>query len=332
MAIMKKHRQQVRGSIVFLPIEEIQPNPAQPRKHFHRDGLEELAASINEHGVLQPLTVRMRNGTYELIAGERRLRASKMAGLQDVPCILLNVNTEESSLIALVENLQRKDLDVIEEAEGIAQLIRMFGMSQEDAAKRLGKSQSSIANKLRLLRLPSDVLQKMREEQLSERHGRALLRLRTAEAQRAALDYIIDQNLNVAATESFVEYLMHAPVTETPIHASQTPASEPPFIHSSQSPVTAENTPVPPSIYTPSETPAYTPTTEDTFLVDAAKERSGKMLFVLKDVKIFLNSLARGLAVMKQGGIDVAVDQRETKTDLVLTINIPKTNHSSDSE
>ena len=127
--------------------------------------------------MLNPLTVRLRDGRYELVAGERRLRAARLAGLCDVPCILLDVSLEDASLIALVENLQRRDLDFIEEANGLSQLIKLFGMSQEEAARRIGKSQSAVANKLRLLKLPDDVLRSLRDNGLTERHGRALLRL-----------------------------------------------------------------------------------------------------------------------------------------------------------
>ena len=120
-----------RGGIVYLSTEDIVPNPVQPRKRFDGDGLEELSQSIRDYGILNPLSVRLRGSRYELVAGERRLRAARLAGLKEVPCILLDVNMEDASLIALVENLQRRDLDFIEEANGINQLIRMFGMSQE---------------------------------------------------------------------------------------------------------------------------------------------------------------------------------------------------------
>ena len=140
--------------------------------------------------MLSPLTVRPRQGGYELVAGERRLRAARMAGLHEVPCIIMELDLEEASFIALVENLQRNDLDFLEEARGIAQLIRLFGLSQEECARRLGKSQSAVANKLRLLRLPEDVLNAMRNAGLTERHGRALLRLETPAEQREALAYI----------------------------------------------------------------------------------------------------------------------------------------------
>ena len=177
MQALKARPQLRRGGIIYLGIHEIHPNPVQPRKSFDDQSLEELCRSIESFGILNPLTVRLRNGKYELVAGERRLRAAKLAGLKELPCILLDVNLEDSGLIALVENLQRKDLDFLEEAEGLSRLISMFGLSQEEAARRIGKSQSAVANKLRLLKLPPDVLESLRENGLTERHGRALLRL-----------------------------------------------------------------------------------------------------------------------------------------------------------
>lgn len=140
--------------VLFLPADAIAPNPNQPRKAFAQDGLEELAASIRLYGILQPLSVRKVESGYELVSGERRLRASQMAGLTQVPCILVNVDDEASSLLALIENLQRRDLDFVEEAAALAKLIRTFHLSQEEAAQKIGKSQSAVANKLRLLRLP----------------------------------------------------------------------------------------------------------------------------------------------------------------------------------
>ena len=145
--------------VLFLPIAAISPNPDQPRTCFSREGLEELAASIQELGVLQPLSVRRsKNGGYELISGERRLRASRMAGLTEVPCILVSVDSQGSSLLALVENLQRRDLDFLEEAMALDRLIHTYDLSQEEAARRIGKSQSAVANKLRLLKLSPRLL------------------------------------------------------------------------------------------------------------------------------------------------------------------------------
>ena len=265
-----------RGGILYLRADELSPNPVQPRRRFDDEALAELSESIKTYGILNPLTVRLRGGKYELVAGERRLRAAKLAGLQEVPCILLDVNMEDASLIALVENLQRRDLDFIEEAAGINQLIRMFGMSQEEAARRIGKSQSAVANKLRLLKLPPDVLEALRENGLTERHGRALLRLQRPEAQREALAYIIDNGLTVAATDAYVDALLSRPE----------PEPEPP----------AE-----------------------------AEKPEHKRTFVLKDVRVFLNTLSRSIDLMKQGGIDAGVQRQETEDSLILTISIPKT-------
>ncbi len=197
-----------RDGIIYLRTEEIEPCPVQARKIFDDESLRELGESIRSYGILNPLTVRRRGGRYELIAGERRLRAAKLAGLCEVPCMVMEVDMENAGLISLIENLQRRDLDFIEEANGISQLIHMFGMSQEEAARRIGKSQSAVANKLRLLRLPEDILAKLREENLTERHGRALLRLDSAEKQRAALAHIEENALNVAATEEYIDSLL----------------------------------------------------------------------------------------------------------------------------
>jgi len=258
-----------RGSILYLRIEDIAPNPAQPRRHFDEEGLRELAASIRSYGILNPLTVRLRGGRYELVAGERRLRAAKLAGLRELPCIALDVNMEDAGLIALVENLQRRDLDFVEEAMGLRQLIDRFGMSQEDAARRIGKSQSAVANKLRLLKLPGDVLDALRENGLSERHGRALLRLPDADSQRAALAVMVERGMTVAAADAYIEALLSAPE-------------------------------------------------------EAEESVRPRRSFVLKDVRVFLNTLSRSIDLMKQGGIDAGLRREETDEALILTISIPK--------
>lgn len=202
------------GRIVFLPLGAIQPNPSQPRRVFDSAALQELAASIAQFGVLQPLTVRRTPDGMELVAGERRLRAARLAGLSEVPCILLSVDDEESGLLALIENLQRLDLDFIEEAAGIARLMQEYHLSQEQAARRLGKSQSAVANKLRLLRLPPSVLDRLRQAGLSERHARALLRLPDEEAQLRVLERIIAGGWTVARTEQYIDALAAVPAKE----------------------------------------------------------------------------------------------------------------------
>ena len=196
------------GRVVFLPPRAIRPNPVQPRKVFREDALAELADSIRQHGVLQPLSVRRVGNAYELIAGERRLRAAKMAGLGEIPCIVMNMTDQESGMAALVENLQRQDLDFIEEARGIAMLMESWSMSQEQTARLLGKSQSAVANKLRILRHSPQVLAALRDGGLSERHARALLKLRTEPEKMRAMENIIREGMSVARTERYIEQLL----------------------------------------------------------------------------------------------------------------------------
>lgn len=202
------------GRVLYLPVGQIRPNPAQPRRIFDPKALAELADSIREYGILQPLTVRKTEAGWELVAGERRLRAARMAGLSEVPCLLLGVDDRQSGLIALVENLQRKDLDYIEEAEGLARLISSYGLNQEQAAAQVGKSQSAIANKLRLLRMGEPVRVALRAHGLTERHARALLRLPDDAARLEAIETIAQQDLTVARTEQYIEQLLSAPVAE----------------------------------------------------------------------------------------------------------------------
>lgn len=194
--------------VMLLPVAQIAPNPGQPRRIFSDEGLQELAQSILNYGIIQPLTVRRCPAGYELVAGERRLRAAKLAGLREVPCILMALDEAQSGMVALIENLQRRDLDYLEEAEGIARLMRLYGLSQEQAAMRLGRSQSAVANKLRLLRHTQPVRDALREEKLSERHARALLRLPTESARLEAIGVISRKSLSVAAAEEYIESLL----------------------------------------------------------------------------------------------------------------------------
>lgn len=257
------------GRILYLPTEQLRPNPSQPRKIFDSDGLQELAASIQNYGILQPLTVRRRNGEYELVAGERRLRAAKLAGLTEVPCILLTVDEQLSSMVALVENLQRRDLDYIEEAEGLARLMRQYGLNQEQAAAKVGKSQSAVANKLRLLRHSPAVLAALRESGLSERHARALLRLPTEQERMAALAVIVKQQMNVAKTEEYIEALL-----------------------------TKKKQPEEP--------------------------KKGIRKLIVRDVRLFLNSVNHSLDLIRGAGIRAEASQEETDSEIVLTIRLPK--------
>ncbi len=204
------------GRVVFLPARSIQPNPHQPRQAFGQDALEELAQSIRLHGILQPVSVRRVGVRYELIAGERRLRAGIQAGLTEIPCIVMTMDETESAMAALVENLQRRDLHYLEEARGISRLMSQFSLSQEQAARLLGKSQSSVANKLRLLRHSPQVLELLACHGLTERHARALLKLPEEAQKAAAIQVMVHRDMNVAQAESYVESLLHpAPKQET---------------------------------------------------------------------------------------------------------------------
>ena len=253
------------GRIHMLPIERISPNPRQPRRHFPEQPLRELAESIRQHGVLQPLSVEKTPGGYILVAGERRLRAAGLAGLTHVPCILVKVTPQDSALLALVENLQRSDLHYLEEAAAISRLISTYGMSQEEAAKRLGRSQPAVANKLRLLRLSPACGELLRKYGLTERHARALLRLEGDEARMAALRHIGEKQLTVAASEEYIESLLQK-----------------------------------------------------------KQRKSKKPLYIIKDVRLFLNSVDRGMESIRRAGVDARFDRQESEEEITITIQIPK--------
>ena len=248
------------GRVIFLSPRSIRPNPSQPRKLFRQEALEELASSIRQHGILQPLSVRKVECGYELIAGERRLRAAQMAGLTDIPCIIMTMDDKESGMAALVENLQRQDLDFIEEARGISYLMDQWNMSQEQVARVLGKSQSAVANKLRLLRHSFPVLQAIRDAELTERHARALLKLPTEPDKLRAIVVIQKNSMSVARTEQYIEDLLSSP-EERPFRA---------------------------------------------------------------DVGSFLRNVSQTLAKIQKSGIRAISEQRETDSQIVLTITIPK--------
>ena len=253
--------------VQYIPLGRIRPNPQQPRRSFDEEGLAELAASIRSCGILQPLTVRRAGEGYELVAGERRLRAARIAGLREVPCLVAQVGEEDSALLALMENLQRRDLDCWEEAQAIARLISRYGLSQEEAARRLGRAQPTVANKLRLLRLPEDVRALLRENGLTERHARALLRLQDPEVQRRAAGDMVRRGMNVAQAEAYVEKLLHS--------AQVTPPR-------------------------------------------------GRSTYIIKDVRLFRNSVDRGLHLMRQAGVDAGWNRQDTDREILLTIRIPK--------
>ena len=190
----------------LLPIHKVEPKADQPRQDFDEEELQALADSISVHGVIQPLTVReLEGGYYQIIAGERRWRAARMANLSEIPAVVIEADDKKAMELALIENLQRQDLDFIEEAQGIARLMEQGGLSQEQVARMLGKSQSAIANKLRILRHSAPVLAALRQHGLTERHGRALLKLPTEPEKMAVIATVARLNMSVARTERYIE-------------------------------------------------------------------------------------------------------------------------------
>lgn len=203
-----KEQNEKNEEIIQLSLANVSSNPYQPRKTFKEEQLQDLAESIKEYGVLQPVLVRRKGNRYELIAGERRLRAAELAGLEKIPAIVRTFDDRDIALLALVENLQREDLDYFEEAEGYARLIGSFGLTQEELAERLGKSQSAIANKLRLLKLSDKIRADISREIMTERHARALLKLNTEEEQSAVIKRVCAEKLNVKETELLIEEIL----------------------------------------------------------------------------------------------------------------------------
>ena len=193
-----------------IPIDQIVPNPYQPRTVFDDEKIEELCQTIRTHGLIQPIVVRIRNNQYELIAGERRLRASKKLGMERIPAIVKEFNDTQTASIALIENLQREGLTAIEEAVAYQKLIDLHNLTQESLAQRLGKGQSTIANKLRLLHLPQQVQEALLARKITERHARALIPLKEAEVQQRVLQEIVERDWNVKQTEARVKQLLEA--------------------------------------------------------------------------------------------------------------------------
>ena len=191
-----------------IPIRQIRRNPHQPRKIFEPQALQSLADSIRQYGIITPLTVRQLGEDYELVSGERRLRAATMAGLTVVPCYIVAVSDQESALMALLENLQRKDLDCFEEAVFLRRLCAEFHMTQQEAAERVGKTQSAVANKMRLLKLTPETVELVRNYQLTERHARALLQLEEEALRRQAAEHMGQRHMTVAQAEAYVQRLL----------------------------------------------------------------------------------------------------------------------------
>ena len=199
-----KNEKQSGDSVQYINIHDIMPNANQPRKTFSEEKIEELSKSIKEHGIIQPIVVRRRGENYEIVAGERRWRAARKAELSKVPCLIRELSDEQNMLIAIIENMQREDLNPVEEAEGLNQMIVTFGMTQEQISKSVGKSRPYIANSLRLLRLPEYIKDEMAEGRLSAAHGRTLVTVEDEDVRTALCARIIKEGLSVRETEKLV--------------------------------------------------------------------------------------------------------------------------------
>ena len=253
----KPLKEKTIGKVIEIPCEMITPNPRQPRRSFDETELAKLSASVRQDGILQPLTVRRNpdGKSYEIVSGERRLRAAKLCGLLSVPCIVVEMNERTSALMALVENIQRQDLSFFDEAIAIEKLIDFYGMTQEDAAMRLGMAQSTLANKLRLLKLSDEEREAVSAYNLTERHARALLRV-PSELRMDVINRAGKFGLNVDKTEAYIEELLRG---------------------------------------------------------EKEKESYRKRSVIVKDVKLFMNTVSKAVETMQMAG--VRVDAKKVKSD-----------------
>ncbi len=251
--------------IVMLSPFDISPNPSQPRKYFTDEAIYRLADSIRNHGLIQPLSVRKTENGYELIAGERRLRALKILGKTEIPCVITNVDNEESAHLAIIENIQRENLNMFEQANAILNLMKVHCLTQEKIAEQLSCSQSYVANKLRLLKISDEEKENIIEYGLTERHARALLRLKNEDARKSALKHIIKRNLNVAASEEYIDKLLTEKKTD-----------------------------------------------------------NSKTKIIIKDMRLFYNTIDKAIETMRATGFDVETTKRETSETTEIIIAIPK--------
>ena len=250
--------------VISININEILPNPNQPRTEFNEQELQQLSDSIRVNGLLQPLTVRKNvYHQYELISGERRLRASKLAGLTEIPAIVVDTDERQSAIFALIENIQRADLNFFEEAIAIKNLISEWNITQEEASERLGKAQSTLANKLRLLKLGSEEQQMILQNGLTERHARALLKINDEKKRTQALIHIVEKKMNVVQAETFIEQLLSEPKPEK------------------------------------------------------------KRIFIIKDVRLFINTINKALDTMKRAGIKAEAEKKQDDEFIEYVVRIP---------
>lgn len=265
------------NKIVMINLNEILPNPNQPRLVFEEQELRQLADSIRLNGLLQPLTLRKnREGSYELISGERRLRAGKLAGFEQLPCIVVDTDERQSAVFALIENIQRADLNFFEEAKAIQNLIVEWNITQEETSARLGKAQSTVANKLRLLKLTEAEQQTILQGGLTERHARALLKIEDPALRREVTAKIIQEKMNVIRAEAYIERRLAE----------------------AASPVRAEK----------------------------------RRVLIVKDVRLFLNTINKALDTMKRAGIPAQAEKKEDGEYIEYLVRIPLTAEGSGAE
>ena len=260
----KRPKYTTAGRVMMIPTGDIQPSPNQPRHEFSYQGLLELAQSISEHGLLHPLTITFRSGKPVLVAGERRLRAAKIAGLREIACIEREADCREAALLTLIENLQREDLNCFEEAEGYRSLIETYKLTQEEAAHKLGCSQPTIANKLRLLRLTPGEQKRIVSSGLTERHARALLRLEDPAIRALALDRMVMGHMTAAQADRLVAELL------------------------------------------------------------AGRIKRKKALPLIRDVRLFFNTVSHAVDTMRRSGIRACAEQSETEEYIEYIVRIPK--------
>lgn len=266
MRLPKKNKPpyEAQGRVWMIPTADIRPNPQQPRQEFPLDKLVELAQSISENGILQPLTVTMESGEPVLIAGERRLRAARIAGLARVPCVEVAVDDRRRQVLTLVENLQREDMNCFEVAQGIRDLIDNYELTQTEAAQQLGYSQAAVANKLRLLRLSPEIRTRLIAAGMTERHARALLRLENRAQRESALARMIGERLTVSQTDRMIEDMLNG----------------------------------------------------------RARRRNTRPL--VRDVRVFFNTMNHALDIMRRGGIDAQSRRQDNEDYIEYVVRIPK--------
>lgn len=262
----RKSRYKYSGRILLIPTNDIQSNPDQPRRTFSYEKLLELAQSIGENGLLNPVSVTFREDKPVLVAGERRLRAAKIAGMKQIPCIEVEADESKAALLTLIENLQREDMNCFEEAEGIKRLIRVYGLTQEEASHQLGCAQSTVANRLRILKLSQEEREIIIKEGLTERHARTLIRLPEGPKRMAALLRIAQGRLNVAQSERLVEEILE--------------------------------------------------TRED--------EKRRKPMPLVRDVRLFINTVSHAVDTMRRSGIEASAEKIETEEYIEYLVRIPK--------